>query len=141
MAETAPGEWQPLTQGTIKEENQTLSSGPRNMGLEVREETEWVTGQTGKRGKKDGGSPEQRESPNRSCHVRMPAAQPAGLMTRDQSFSSSHWYMNIPASFTDTSWFSPSYSFPFLIPSLFPLLKMLSIKSLVTWGLPWWFNG
>ena len=136
MAETAPGEWKPLSQGTIKEENQTLSSGPRNVGLEVSEETKWVRGQTGKRGKKDGGSPEQRESPNRSCHVRMPAAQSAGLTTRVQSFSSSHWCLDIPDSFTDTSWFSPSYSFPFLIPSLFPFLKMLSIKSRVTWGFP-----
>ena len=49
------------------------------MELEVRKETKWVRGQTGKREKKDGGSPEQRESPNSSCHVRMPAAQPAGL--------------------------------------------------------------
>ena len=49
------------------------------MGLEVRKETKRVRGQRGKRGKKDGGSPEQRESPNSSCHVRMLAAQPAGL--------------------------------------------------------------
>ena len=140
MAETAPDEWKPLSQGTIKEENQTvIRATEHGAGSEERNKA-------GQRPERQEGEERWRESrAKREPKQQLPcedARSPAcRLMTRDQSFSSSHWCMNIPASFTDPSWFSPSYSFPFLIPSLFPFLKMLFIKSLVTWGLPWWPNG
>ena len=140
MAETAPDEWKPLSQGTIKEENQTVIRATKHgAGSEERNKV-------GQRPDRQEGEERWRESrAKREPKQQLPcedARSPAcRLMTRDQSFGSSHWCMNIPALFTDTSWFSPSYSFPFLISSLFPFLKMLFIKSLVTWGLPWWPSG
>ena len=119
VAETAPDECKPLSHGIMKRESQTLLSGPLNLGLETGKETKWVRGQAGKRVERDGESPGQSKSPNHGRRVRVlsRALQPIlhALRSKDQqSLSCSHGCTNTAASFTDTSWLSPS-SLPFAV--------------------------